>query len=403
MRLVEKNRWLYALVVLGVLFVGVQLFGIVWDFLRQFSDIILIFVLAWLLAFLLNPAVDFFTVTRQTPRVLAVGAVYLSLLSILVLIGLLIVPPTAIQVSTLGDHFPQYAADVSNFVNNLLAWLGNHGVPVRTQQFGSSEEILKQAQTVGASLASNALTLAQGVAVVLFDGVIILVVSFYIMMDGPRITGAIIRVTPESYRDDAGLILASVDRSFGGFLRASLVLMFVYGVGTAIAMFILGVPFALPVGVFAGVMMIIPLVGAIVAVIPPVIIALATVSLAKAALLLAIMVALQQLVLQVLQPRIMGKSVGLHPLWVLASVLVGARVAGVWGALFSVPVAAILQTVVQLYYFRAAGNADRESEITQSILAGHATAAEAAGANLDWQEEVPPAAPKSDTPEVPTI
>jgi predicted PurR-regulated permease PerM len=133
-------------------------------------------------------------------------------------------------------------------------------------------------------------------------------------------------------------------------------------------MFLLGVPFALPVGVFAGVMMIIPLVGAIVAVIPPVIIALASVSLAKAVILLAVMIGLQQLVLQVLQPRIMGKSVGLHPLWVLASVLIGARVAGVWGALFAVPIAAILQTIVQVYYFRAAGDEASEEAISSSLL-----------------------------------
>ena len=136
----------------------------------------------------------------------------------------------------------------------------------------------------------------------------------------------------------------------------------------ALAMYLLGVPFSLPVGVFAGVMMIIPLVGAILAVIPPVVIALATVSLAKAIILLAVMIGLQQLVLQVLQPRIMGESVGLHPLWVLFSVLVGARFAGVWGALFAVPVAAIIQTIVQLYYFRASGDQAAEGAISNSLL-----------------------------------
>jgi len=230
-----------------------------------------------------------------------------------------------------------------------------------------------------------------GVALTIFNCIIILVISFYIMLDSPRIIGALAQVTPAQYRDDAELLIASIDRSFGGFLRASLVLMFVYGAGTAVAMFLLGVPFALPVGVFAGVMMIIPLVGAIVAVIPPVAIALATVSLAKAAILLAVMIVLQQLVLQVLQPRIMGKSVGLHPLWVLASVLVGARVAGVWGALFAVPIAAILQTVVQVYYFRAAGNQDGEGAISRSLLQERDTFT--AVELTAWEEAAPAAGP----------
>jgi len=364
----ENNRWLRALIILGVLFVGIQLFTIAWVFFRGFADILLIFVIAWLLAFLLNPAVEFFTIGRRTPRVLAVAAVYLCLAAILAIVAVLVIPPTASQVLTLSGHFPDYATNASSLLADAQRWFNSHGIPVNLETLGASGDLLSKAQAIGAILATNALGLAQGVALAAFNCIIILVISFYIMLDSPRIISALAQVTPSQYRDDSELLIASIDRSFGGFLRASLVLMFVYGAGTALAMFLLGVPFALPVGVFAGVMMIIPLVGAIVAVIPPVVIALATVSLARAAILLVVMIVLQQLVLQVLQPRIMGKSVGLHPLWVLASVLVGARVAGVWGALFAVPIAAILQTIVQVYYFRAAGNQDAEGAISDSLL-----------------------------------
>jgi predicted PurR-regulated permease PerM len=118
-------------------------------------------------------------------------------------------------------------------------------------------------------------------------------------------------------------------------------------------------------------MLIIPFLGDIVAVIPPIGLALVSVSLFKTGILLAVMIAMQQVVLQILRPRIMGKEVGLHPLWVLASFLIGARVAGIWGALFSVPVAAILQTVVQLYWYRAAGDVSQADALTESILPGH--------------------------------
>src|ERR1700681_1491705 len=101
----EKTPWLRTLIILGAVFVGVQLFEIFWELAHQFSDIILIFVLAWMLAFLLNPAVEFFTIRRDTPRILAVGAVYLCILAIVVLIALLIIPPTGTQMSTLADRF----------------------------------------------------------------------------------------------------------------------------------------------------------------------------------------------------------------------------------------------------------------------------------------------------------
>lgn len=367
----ERNGWLRALIVLGVLFLGVQLWSIVWEFARHFADIILIFVLAWLIAFLLNPAVQFFTITRKTPRILAVAAVYLSLLLILGVFGALIIPPTATQMSTLGNRFPEYAANISSMVTSVQTWLINRGLPVQTESLTNSNDLLARAQTLGAALAENAIGLAQMVALLLFDGVIVLIVSVYITLDGERMTNALVHVIPERWRDDAVLLMASVDKSFGGYLRASFILTVVYAVGTAIAMFVLGVPFALPVGIFAGVMLIIPFLGDIVAVIPPIVLALVSVSLLKSGILLAVMILLQQLVLQVLRPRIMGKEVGLHPLWVLASFLIGARVAGIWGALFSVPVAAILQTAVQLYYYRAAGATAQEDALAESIIPGH--------------------------------
>src|SRR5581483_11151393 len=193
--------------------------------------------------------------------------------------------------------------------------------------------------------------------------VIILVVSFYMMLDAPRITSAMLSVTPERYRQDMRMLFASIDHSFGGYVRASVLLALIYAVGTGLTMAATGIPFALPVSLFAGFMLIIPFIGDVIAVIPTIVIGAVTVSLVNVIIALVAMVALQQLVLQILRPRIMGKSVGLHPLWVLAAILAGARISGVWGAIFAVPVAAIIQTAVQLYYFRAAGNADREGAL----------------------------------------
>jgi predicted PurR-regulated permease PerM len=380
----ENNRWLRALIVLGALFVGIQLFATLWVFLRGFADIFLIFVIAWLIAFLLNPAAEFLTIGRRMPRALAVATIYLSFAAVLTLIALIVIPPTSAQIVTLSEHVPQYGTDASNLLAQIQQWFNSHGIPLNLATLGGNGDVLSKVEAIGTPVASNALSLAQGVAQTLFNGIITLVISFYIMLDSHRIVGAIAKVTPARYRNDAELLIASVDRSFGGFLRASVVLMLVYGAGTALAMYLLGVPFSLPVGAFAGVMMIIPLIGAILAVIPPIVIALATVSLAKAIILLVVMIGLQQLVLQVLQPRIMGESVGLHPLWVLASVLVGARLAGVWGALFAVPVAAIVQTVVQVYYFRVSGDQEAEGAISNSLLKDRDAAT---GVELEiWEE-----------------
>jgi predicted PurR-regulated permease PerM len=367
----ERNPWLRALIILGVILISVQLFSVVWNFGREYGDIILVFFLAWMLAFLLNPVVEFLTMGQRRPRWLAVAGVYLGLLAILIVMGLLIIPPTANQVSALGRKIPQYTSNTSHLVDDLQERLNSRGLNVNLHQAATVRDFNQAGQQLGSYLAAHALTLAQGVLAAVFDGVIVIVLSFYMMLDAPRITRSVIQVTPGRFRADMQLLFASIDHSFGGYLRASFVIALVYAIGTALAMYILGVPFVLPVSAFAGLMLVVPIVGDIVAVLPPLLLGLFTISLVRIIILLVVMVALQQVVLQILRPKIMGRSVGLHPLWVLGAFLVGARAAGIWGALFSVPIAAIGQTIVQLYYFRAAGKTSSESQLARSLRGNH--------------------------------
>ena len=114
----ERNGWLRALIVLGVLFLGVQLWSIVWEFARHFADIILIFVLAWLIAFLLNPAVQFFTITRKTPRILAVAAVTVLSVDSWRLRRPDYPPHRHADVDP-RQPVPEYAADISSMVTGV--------------------------------------------------------------------------------------------------------------------------------------------------------------------------------------------------------------------------------------------------------------------------------------------
>lgn len=394
----DRNPWLRALIILGVCLISVQLFTIAWDFGRRFGDIILIFFLAWLIAFLFDPVVDFLTVRLRLKRIFSVGAVYLGLLAILGAIGLLLIPRTASQVLALGHLLPQYSANTSKLVDDLQSWLSGRGISVDLHQATAGRDLTHVGQQFGTVLATRALTLAQSVLVAILDGVIVLVLSFYMMLDGPRISRALLQVTPDRFRGDVELLFASIDHSFGGYMRASLVLALVYAVGTGLAMYLAGIPFALPVSIFAGFMLVIPFVGDIVAVIPPLFIGLFTVSLLRVVFVFVAMVLLQQVVLQILRPKIMGSSVGLHPLWVLAAFLVGARAAGIWGALFSVPIAAIGQTVVQLYYFRAARNPAREGALARSLGRHfpHAPAREREPTSAAWRADEPHAPSEPD-------
>jgi predicted PurR-regulated permease PerM len=352
--LIERSPWLRLLIVLGCAFLGVQLFLVVWHFGAHFAQTLLIFFLAWMLSFILNPAVNWLAQRWTLGRAAAVAAVYLAMFGIIALAGVLLAPPLVKQVETLGKTVPEYRQNTGKLVSDVQTWLHHRGINVDLSGV-NTEDLSKQIDKSGAQLAQYAVGLAPQIVEGIFDTVIILVVSFYMMLDAPRITSALLSVTPERYRQDMRMLFASIDHSFGGYVRASVILALIYAVGTGLTMWATGIPFALPVSLFAGFMLIIPFIGDVIAVIPTIVIGAVTVSLVNVIIALVAMVALQQLVLQILRPRIMGKSVGLHPLWVLAAFFIGAGAAGIWGALFSVPIAAIIQSIVQLYYYRVTG------------------------------------------------
>jgi predicted PurR-regulated permease PerM len=350
----ERNPWLRALLILGSAYLGVQLFLIAWRFGRFFAQTLLIFFLAWMLSFILNPPATYLQRRFNLARPLAVTLAYLGALACLVAIGFLVVPPAVGQVQTLGSAIPGYRQDTGKLISDAQSWLNHRHLHVDLSGINTSD-LNKQIDNLGTTLTQQGLALAPKVLAGVFDAVIVIVVSFYMLLDAPRITNALVNVTPERYRRDVRFLFASIDHSFGGYIRTSVVLAVIYAAGTALAMAVTGIPFVLPVSIFAGLMLIIPFIGDIIAVIPTVLIGLVTVSLVDTVIALVLMIALQQLVLQVLRPKLMGRSVGLHPLWVLAAFFAGAQAAGFWGALFSVPVVAILQSVVQVYYYRITG------------------------------------------------
>jgi len=350
----ERNPWFRALLMLAVAFLGVQLFMVVWRFGAHFAQTLLIYFLAWTLSFILNPAVNWLAARWRLGRGGAVAVVYVAVLAVVAALGFLLIPPLAKQASALGDKVPQYRQNTGQLVADLQSWLDQRHLHIDLTQINTSD-LSSEIDKAGNALAQNAINLAPRVVQAIFDIVIVFIISFYMMLDSPRITSAMIGVTPERYKADVRLLFASIDHSFGGFIRTSVALALIYAAGTGLTMWATGIPFLLPVSIFAGLMLIVPFVGDVVAVIPTILIGLVTVSLVKVIIALVALVAMQQLVLQILRPKFMGKSVGLHPLWVLAAFFVGAEAAGIWGALFAVPIAAILQSIVQIYYYRVTG------------------------------------------------
>jgi predicted PurR-regulated permease PerM len=363
------DPWLRTLIILLVIIAGTYLAGFVWSLAIQFADIILLFVLAWVLAFALEPATSSLERRGRMRRGVAVGLVYAWLLVILSAAILLIVPVVALQVSQIGSRLPEYAASVEDWLLSVEAWLSSQGVFVNAASLLDYSEVVRRVEAVGPSVVNQAVGLATGVASVLLSMVLVLILSFYMMMDGSRLTTSALRALPTTWRDDAEYLILSVYRAFGGYVRGQLLQAALYATGTAAVMLAANLNYVAAAAMFAGVVMMIPFVGPVLAFIPPVAIA-ALGHPDRVWWVFLLLLLLQQFVLHVFAPKVMGKTVGMHPLLVIASLLAGFKLAGAWGAIFAIPLAGVAVAMVAFYRMtleerrrhmeRESGNSQRE-------------------------------------------
>jgi predicted PurR-regulated permease PerM len=338
----QRDRWVRALVVLLVLVAGLHLAGLLLDLGQRFFDILVMFFLAWLLAFVLSPLTQAIERITGLPRALAAAGVYLVLFVGLVSALLLIVPALVAQLLALGKLLPAYAERVPRFLSEVQADLNRRNVDVDITSLYHPQDLSSYLAGIGAAGVQNAVAILSGVFGTVFAIFLVLVLSFYMVVDGDLIEASLLQFVPDEKRADVDFFLDSVNRTFGGFLRGTLIQAVIYGTGTALVMLVGGLDFVLVASLFAGLVMIIPIFGPFLAIVPPVGIALISAPVQTVLLVVAGLLLLQQITFNVLAPKIMSDSLGMHPLLVFAALLVGGRVAGLAGAIFGVPIAAVL-------------------------------------------------------------
>jgi predicted PurR-regulated permease PerM len=342
-----------------------------------FATPLLLFALAWLIALVLDPLITTMTaltlpvplISRRSPdtglitpgwrlpRALAVLLVYLALLTVAVYLVISLVPVIATQLAGLETTLPDASNVVLGWAKGLEQSLRRIGLRVDIASVFQTDALLQQATTVGSSLVGQSLGIVSGIASLLINVVLVLILGFYMTLDGPRLSARLLEMLPATWRGDTLTLFAIVNRTFGGFLRAQVVQALFYGLATAVLMAALGISDVALASVLAGILVLIPLIGGVLAIIPPLIIALIE-NPDRFLLLLIGLIVLQQILFNMIMPRLMGRIVGLHPLLVFAAILVGAALAGAWGILFGVPVAGVIASVLQFLYERATARPD---------------------------------------------
>ena len=314
-KLPEARIFFWLLIIIA----STYLFRMAWNIIAVFADVFLLLGLSFLLAFILEPFVNIFE-RKKISRIVSALLVYACLTIVIVIFALVLIPELLNQLSTLATIIPGYfesaptwAAKFQDFIINTL---------------------------------SNSVVIAGSVASFLFSFLLTIILSFYFLLERNRLEKLVLQIVPFDFQDELLFLTRVVVHSFAGFLRVQLFMGIIGALLTAVVMIIFSAKFIVSVSVWAGLFSIIPVVGPFLSVVPPLLAGLLD-SIPKAIAILATLTILQQIQYNIVAPKIMGDTLKIHPAIVLVSFLVGGKIAGVWGAIFAVPVAAILIIVGQ--------------------------------------------------------
>jgi predicted PurR-regulated permease PerM len=352
----RERQLLTVLVALLILFLALQVFAILWEAIGRFADVLVIFGFAWSLSYVLAPLVNRLDERTRLNRFGAVLVVYGAIFLLLAAAGAFVVPRLAEQLAALAARGPELASGADQAAKDFQANLDRLGLPINIVPL--YEALPGRLAGLAATYASDALGVVSATATIVFDLLLVLIIAFLMLLDGDALWNRFTGVLSEELRSESELLRMSVDRAFGGFIRGSLILGVIYGVATLLILVAFGVPVSGVLAVFRGLFVMIPFFGPILAIIPVLVITFlgAPGAIVPVALLLML---LQQVMLNVVSPRIMSKSIGIHPLFVFVALLLGSKIAGFWGILLGVPVAGVINTFIQYYLEVASGRRQR--------------------------------------------
>lgn len=351
----RDRRLLSAILVLGTIVLFFIAANLAASAIGFFADILLTFFLAWLLAFIVSPIVSRIVgLAPGLPRVLATVLVYTAIVAALAGIGVVVAQALATSITQFAASIPQIQADLPVLLAPLQSWLDSLGlgqIDVAARVAATLEDF----DAVAASLVIPLQSIAAASVGVVGTMLIVFFLSIYMVIDRDQIMAFLFRVVPPSYAEEARLLQTSVARSFGGFLRGQALMGAVYFVVAMVTSLLFGLPLVPLTSVASGVLQAIPFFGPFISWAPPVLVALVFVP--DALLPVAVIMLIGwMVVMNVLQPRIMMDAVGIHPIMVLGAVLVGSRIAGVPGAIFGIPVAAVASAFFFHFLHRSSGD-----------------------------------------------
>lgn len=319
---------------------------------KNFQPVVTILVLATLLAFVLNYPVSILQ-QRRVKRSYAVALVFILALVIVVALGITLVPIVLEQFNEMVKVFPQWIDSSEEKLQIVNNWLFKHKINVNLSQLLAqvTDQLPNELEFVSDKLLSIIIDTIDSIS----EALITVVLTFYLLLDGPRIWEAIFKKLPGNI---AQQISQSIQQNFQNYLIGQGTLALLMGVSITLLFLGFQVQFGLLFGLGVGLLSLIPF-GDVVSLVLITLI-IASHDFWLAAKVFAVAVVIDQLIDQAIAPRLLGKITGIRPIWVLIALLIGTNVGGVLGLLVAVPVAGFIKDVAD--GFSKSANSDNLGE-----------------------------------------
>lgn len=323
-----------------LLTIGLVVVLSLFEHLRSFCEIA---VLSLIVAAAMTPAVNYFTVKRGQSRLLAVSYVFGLTVAAVLLVTLSVAPVLFSQAKALATHLPEYTAKLHSTEDWLQQFLG------RFPMLPSLDTLASKASESASAGLKNSLGIAGKLVAAAVELAIVLVVAFFLLLEGPQLKAGALSLMPPENRALWGAQIDPIALKLGGYVQGVLISIVALTVYLGIILAVCQVPLAMVLALVGGLCAVIPLIGGYIGLVPITLVAL-TVSWKLAAVVLTLAYIGNWVVGHVLMPIVFSKSVHLSPLMVMLALLLGAETMGIFGALTAVPILATIQVLMRNLY-----------------------------------------------------
>lgn len=347
----EPYRWLTAhnvdmawKILLSVVLIGVMFYYIIL-FIQRIGIVAMIIIAAIFFAYLIYPIIRW--LNGKLPLILAILVVYVCLLGLVALGLYYLIPVVGGEITTLTRDWPSIQNKIQAFITNPnTPLLGHAPAGIRQELSHLPQQIVRWLQTHGGGAASSALGVILGTAAFLGAIVVTPILAAYLLYDSEIIKRFFMGFIPEQHRDATLDLLAELEEVVGGFIRGQILVGASVGLLIAIGLTLVGEPYAILIGVVAGILDLIPYVGPVIASIPAFIIGFSSGGIQLALWVLFVFVVANQAEGHLIAPNIVSRTIKLSPSSIVLAVLIGGELYGVPGMFIAVPVAGIIRVLL---------------------------------------------------------